>query len=67
MSSTARAWLAALTAEFGAEGTLHVPHETVTSGPDPAPGDDGEQTSPIDELRARVTEYNARRRMFEDL
>ncbi len=71
MPSTARAWLAALTAEYGTEGTLHLPHEPAAS---PAPEgeeeeedeseDDTEQPTTSAELSARVAEYNRQRRMF---
>ncbi|MFJ4875888.1 hypothetical protein ACIP93_11805 [Streptomyces sp. NPDC088745] len=67
MPSTARAWLAALTAEYGTEGTLHLPHEPAAF-PAPKGGEedeeDTEQPTISAELSARVAEYNRQRRMF---
>ncbi|CAM5655181.1 hypothetical protein GCM10010329_11510 [Streptomyces spiroverticillatus] len=63
MPSTARAWLAALTAEYGTEGTLHVPHEP-TDSPTPEGNTDPEDPTTLAELSERVAEYNRRRRMF---
>jgi hypothetical protein len=66
MPSTARAWLAALTAEYGTEGTLHIPHEPAAT-PTPATDEDKSATEPtttLTELSERVAEYNRRRRIF---
>ncbi|GAA3490037.1 hypothetical protein [Streptomyces cremeus] len=67
MPSTARAWLAALTAEYGTEGTLHLPHEPAAS-PAPEGGEEDEEDTEKPtlsaELSARVAEYNRQRRMF---
>ncbi|MFJ2742207.1 hypothetical protein ACIO3O_21390 [Streptomyces sp. NPDC087440] len=66
MPSIARAWLAALTAEYGTEGALHVPHEPTTS-PAPDGGEDPDHSEPpttLTELSERVAEYNRQRRMF---
>lgn len=63
MPSTARAWLAALTAEYGTEGTLHVPHEP-TDSPAPEGEDDTEPSTTLAKLSERVAEYNRQRRMF---
>ncbi|MCX5201874.1 hypothetical protein OG897_10475 [Streptomyces sp. NBC_00237] len=61
MPSTARAWLAALTAEYGTEGTLHVPHEPTDS---PEGDDEAEPSTTLAELSERVADYNRQRRLF---